>query len=137
MKRIEWNDYFLNMINVIKTRSPDPSRQVGSVIVTVKGNRLISTGYNGLPCGLDDNIDWEDRDFVKNVVIHSETNAILHMKNDSKEELKMYITTSPCKECIKLIASSGIKTVYYQEEYRDIAQVKDICKFFGVTLSKI
>lgn len=132
--RISFESYFMNIAEEVKKRSPDPSRQVGAVLVS--NNRIVSTGYNGLPSGINDTIDWKDRDFIHSVVIHAETNAILYAESKF-ESTKMYITTSPCKDCIKLIASAGVKKVYYREEYRDIEKVKDLCLFFHIDLIKI
>lgn len=135
MQRLDWDYYFINIAKEIKKRSPDPSRQVGAVLVS-KTNRILSTGYNGLPSGILDDIDWTDRDFVHSIVIHAETNAILYAESKF-ESSKMYITTSPCKDCIKLLAAAGIKKIFYREEYRDIEKVKTLCLFFDIVLVKI
>lgn len=137
MGRISWDEYFLKICNVVKLRSPDPARQVGAVLVSAEDNFLISTGYNGLVSGSNDEIDWTDRPLVHTRVIHAEVNCILHARNKDKKLLKMYITTSPCKECIKLLASMGVKEIYYEEAYRDITLVEGICCFYGITLTQI
>lgn len=137
MERISWDHYFMQMASVVALRSPDPRRKVGSVLVNKIDNHLISTGYNGLVSGSNDNIDWDNRSHVHNVIIHAEMNCILHARNLSKNEtLKMYITTSPCKECIKILASMNIKEIYYKDEYRDIQLVQEICNFYKITLIK-
>lgn len=137
-ERINWNEYFMKMAHIVALRSPDPKRKVGSVLVNQNDNHLISTGYNGLVTGSNDNIDWTNRELVSHIIIHSEMNCILHARNLSKNEnLKMYITTSPCKECIKILASMNIKEIYYMDEYRDVQLVKDICNFYGINLIKI
>lgn len=43
--RIGWNEYFTQLLNVIKERSTCERLKVGALIV--KGNRVIATGYNG------------------------------------------------------------------------------------------
>ena len=134
-QRIDWDTYFMNISNQVKERSPDPSRQVGAVLVS-KTNRIISTGYNGIPSGIPDDIDWSDRDFVHSIVIHAEANAILYAESKF-ESSKMYITTSPCKDCIKIIAASGVRQVFYSEEYKDIEKVKTLCLFFDIELIRI
>lgn len=135
MNRISWDQYFIKMACIVALRSPDPKRKVGSVLVNNINNHLISTGYNGLVAGSNDAIDWGNRELIHHLIIHSEMNCILHARNLSNTEpLKMYITTSPCKECIKILASMNIKQIYYLEEYTDIQLVRDICIFYGINL---
>jgi dCMP deaminase len=136
MQRLDWNTYFINIANEVKKRSPDPCRKVGSVLVS-KTNRILSTGYNSSPAGIPSKeVDWTDRDFVHSIVIHAETNAILYAESKF-ESSKMYITTSPCKDCIKNIAAAGVKKVFYREEYKDIEKVKTLCLFFDIELVKL
>lgn len=48
--RKSWDEYFMEIAEIVKTRSTCLRRQVGAVIV--KDNRIITTGYNGAPSGL-------------------------------------------------------------------------------------
>jgi dCMP deaminase len=132
--KLSWNEYHMKLAEIIKLRSPDPNRKVGAVLVSLLDNHIISTGYNGLVSGSNDQIDWSNRELVKSLVIHAETNCLLHCRNLTNEPLKMYITTSPCKECIKLIATLNIKEIYYKIQYTDITLVKDICEFYDIKL---
>ena len=90
--------------------------QVGALIV--KGNRVIGTGYNGMPT------DWENEceinGITKSEVLHAETNAIakLAQSSESGKDAILFCTHLPCMECAKLIYQSGIKEVYYREEYK-------------------
>lgn len=134
--RPDWDTYFMKIADVVKLRSLDPKRQVGSVLVSLKNNRIISTGYNSLASGLDDNsINWEDRELVKNIVIHSEMNVLLYAKSLFEDSI-LYTTTSPCVNCLKHLSASKIKKVIYKEEYKDIEKVKDLCKFFNISITK-
>ena len=47
--RVSWDEYFMQIADIVKTRSTCMRRQVGAVIV--KDNRIITTGYNGAPSG--------------------------------------------------------------------------------------
>ena len=97
--------------------------------VVVKDNTIIGIGYNGMPSGWDNNcedeIKWPNGDIkfltTKPEVLHAETNAIakLARSNESGLGSDMFITHSPCLDCAKLIFQSGIKRVFYSEEYRD------------------
>jgi dCMP deaminase len=134
--RPSWEEYFMNIAHQVKLRSPDTKRKVGAVMVSLKDKRIISCGYNGLVKGVDDNINWEDREFVHSVVIHAEANCILYASSKFENSV-LYITTSPCSNCIKLIAAANIKKIYYNEPYRDIDLVKTLCKFVNIEIIKI
>jgi len=101
--------------------------QVGAVIV--KDDSVISYGYNGTPAGWDNNCEDEVRYpneegtalKTKPEVLHAESNAIAKLARGNASGLgaDIFITHSPCLECAKLIYQSGIKTIYYNETYRD------------------
>lgn len=130
------DDYFMNIAEVVKLRSPDPKTQVGAVIVDSK-NRIISTGFNGPPAGFpDEGLDWLDRDSVYPVLIHAEVNAILY-SSSRFEGSKLYVTLSPCKECIKIVAASGIKTVVFKDKYKDFNITRPLAERFGITLIQL
>jgi dCMP deaminase len=100
---------------------------VGAVVV--KDDTVISYGYNGMPAGWDNDCEdelWNVHDGsselkTKPEVLHAESNAIakLAKSTNSGAGADIFITHSPCIECAKLIYQSGIRRVYYNEEYRD------------------
>jgi dCMP deaminase len=129
-----WEEYFMQMCNIVKLRSRDPKKQVGSILVS-SDNRIISTGYNGLKKGSNDNIDWNNREIVHLLVLHAEVNCLLY--SESKfENTTLYSTLSPCNHCIKLIASSGVKKIIFQDKYKDYDSVKNICNFYNIELNQ-
>lgn len=137
MGRVSWHNYFMNIADVVKTRSPDTKKQVGAVLVSVTDNRIISTGYNSVCAGMHDNlIDWNDREKISLIVIHAETNAILFAQSKFEEAI-LYTTLSPCTDCIKLLSATKIRKVIYKEEYRDFEKSKQLCDFFNIELIKI
>jgi dCMP deaminase len=75
---------------------------------------------------------------TKPEVLHAESNAIakLAKSSNSGTGASIFVTHSPCMECAKLIAQSGISSVYYNENYRDDAGIKFLEKS-GVTVNKI
>ena len=93
-------------------------RKVGALIV--KDRMIISDGYNGTPSGFE-NFCEDDNGYTKWYVLHAEANAIVQAAKNgvSINESEIFITASPCYNCFKLIANSGIKTIYYDEFYRD------------------
>ena len=99
---------------------------VGAIVV--KDDRIVSIGYNGMPAGWDNDCEdkvWtQDGDYgfkTKPEVLHAESNAIakLAKSNDSGDGADLFVTHAPCMECAKLIFQSGIRRVYYSEDYRD------------------
>ena len=69
------------------------------------------------------------------IVIHAEANAILFAAKNgiSTDGCTLYVTLSPCPECCKLIAQSGIKKVIYNKEYRNTEGL-DFLKQLGVEI---
>ena len=119
--------------------------QVGSVIV--KGNKILATGYNGMPSGWDNECETTelvelDEKFVKRLVtkpevLHSETNAIAKVSasTESSEGATMFCTHAPCINCAKLIYQSGINNLFYRDTYRDSAGIKFL-ESSGVLVTK-
>ena len=107
---------YMQMAHVWAENSYCKRRQVGALLV--KDKMIISDGYNGTPCGFE-NI-CEDEDFkTKPYVLHAEANAITKVarSHNSSEGATLYVTTSPCIDCAKLIIQSGIVRVVYANEY--------------------
>ena len=78
MNKITWTEYYIKLLDVIKLKSPDHI-QVGAIIVSIKDNRIISTGFNGIKAGINEsNIDWDNREMVSDLIIHAEMNALLY-----------------------------------------------------------
>ena len=117
---------------------------VGAIVV--KDDRIISIGYNGMPANWDNNcedeVKWPNGEIrgliTKPEVLHAETNAIakLAKSTESGDGAEMFITHSPCLDCSKLIFQSGIKRVYFGEEYRDDSGIKFLEKS-GVEVVKV
>jgi len=128
-----WDEYFILMCDVIKLRSKDPKKQVGSCLVSLKDNRIISTGYNSLKQGSNDNIDWNDRELVHKLVLHSEVNTILY-SNSKFENTVLYTNLSPCLQCIKLLIASNVKKIIFKEKYKDYLEVLEICKLYNIEI---
>jgi dCMP deaminase len=92
-------------------------RQVGALIV--KDKMIISDGYNGTPAGFE-NICEDGENKTLPYVLHAEANAITKVakSNNSSDGATLYVTSSPCIECSKLIIQAGIKRVVFTENYR-------------------
>lgn len=131
-KQIAFDKRYLEMALVWAKNSYCKRRQVGALIV--KGKMIISDGYNGTPSGFE-NVCEDENDATKPYVLHAEANAITKVakSNNSSENSTLYITSSPCMECAKLIIQSGIKRVVYCDRYR-INDGIDLLKRAGIEL---
>jgi dCMP deaminase len=107
---------YLEMARVWSKNSYCVRRQVGALIV--KDRMIISDGYNGTPEGFE-NVCEDENNKTKPYVLHAEANAITKVakSNNSSQGATLYITTSPCMECAKLIIQSGIKRVVFSDNY--------------------
>ena len=134
-KQIELDKRYLRMASIWAESSYCKRRQVGALIV--KDKMIISDGYNGTPSGFE-NVCEDDNNLTKPYVLHAEANAITKVaaSANSSKGATIYVTSSPCIECAKLIIQSGIKRVVYSENYR----IEDGClllKRAGIELEYI
>ncbi len=132
---MNWDEYFINIAKIVSLKSKDTKKQVGCVLVSFDNNRIISTGYNGLPHGVNDNIDWDNRELVHSMIIHAEMNCIIYANNKYENSI-LYSTLSPCKDCIKIIAAAQIKKIIYLDEYKDLHISKQLCDLFNIELTQ-
>ena len=107
---------YLKMAKVWAENSYCKRRQVGALIV--KDQMIISDGYNGTPSGFE-NICEDENNMTKPYVLHAEANAITKVaaSNNNSKGATIYITSSPCIECAKLIIQAGIRRVVFSEKY--------------------
>ena len=113
----KFDKHYLEMAAIWAKNSYCKRRQVGALLV--KDKMIISDGFNGTPAGFENQCE-DENDVTKPYVLHAEANAITKVakSGNSSEGSTLYITTSPCIECAKLIIQSGIERVVYSEEYR-------------------
>ena len=117
-KQVQFDRRYLEMARIWAKNSYCKRRQVGALIV--QGKMIISDGYNGTPSGFE-NICEDENDKTKPYVLHAEANAITKVakSNNSSENATLYVTTSPCLECSKLIIQSGIRRVVFCDKYHN------------------
>jgi dCMP deaminase len=105
----------------VAQRSTCPRRSVGAVIV--KQKRILATGYNGAPSGMDHCTDvgclMVDDHCVRS--LHAEQNAIIQAAQFGVGTggAEIYTTSSPCTTCAKMIINAGMTKVWYSEGYPD------------------
>lgn len=124
----------MNIAYEISKMSYASRLKVGALLV--KDNSIISFGYNGMPYGFD-NV-CETNDVTNPEVLHAESNAVIKIckSTQSSEGASLYVTTSPCFECSKLIIQAGIKNVYYNNLYRNIEGI-ELLKKANINIFKI
>lgn len=116
-KQLLLDQRYMRMALIWAENSYCKRRQVGALIV--KDKMIISDGYNGTPAGFE-NICEDESGETKPYVLHAEANAISKVacSHNSSLGATMYVTTSPCIECAKLIIQAGIKRVVFSQRYR-------------------
>ena len=129
MNRPDWDEYFMQMAEVAEQRSTCTRRRVGAVIV--KDKRIMATGYNGVPTGIQ---HCEERGCLREQLqvpsgqrhelcrgLHAEQNAIIQAAylGQSIDGGTLYCTTQPCVICAKMIINAGIKRIVIKEGYPD------------------
>lgn len=116
-KQFALDKRYLRMATIWAENSYCRRRQVGAIIV--KDKMIISDGFNGTPSGFE-NVCEDENDSTKPYVLHAEANAITKVarSSNSSDGATLYVTTSPCIECSKLIIQAGIKRVVFNELYR-------------------
>jgi dCMP deaminase len=108
---------YLKMADIWAQNSYCKRRKVGALLV--KDKMIISDGYNGTPSGFENECEDEENK-TKTYVLHAEANAITKVakSGNSSQDATLYVTSSPCIECSKLIIQAGIKRVVFTENYR-------------------
>ncbi|MDE7437157.1 MAG: dCMP deaminase family protein [Muribaculaceae bacterium] len=121
---------YLRMARIWSENSYCTRRKVGAILV--KDKMIISDGFNGTPSGFP-NVCESDEGVTLPYVLHAEANAITKVarSNNSSEGSTLYVSTSPCMECSKLIIQAGIKKVVFSDIYR-ITDGIDLLKDAGI-----
>jgi dCMP deaminase len=111
---MKWDKRFLRIAQEISTWSKDPSKQIGAVIVN-SDKRILATGYNGFPKGIDDAEEkYDNRELKYELIVHAEMNAIYNatFNGISLKDSTLYVWGLPvCSECAKGIIQVGINRV--------------------------
>ncbi|MHC8509345.1 MAG: deoxycytidylate deaminase [Rhodospirillales bacterium] len=106
-----WDRRFIELARFIAGWSKDPSTQVGAVI-TGDMHRIVSTGFNGLPAGVEDTVErLNDRELKYQMVVHAERNAIINARRDVSG-MQIYVwPLPPCSVCASMIIQAGLHQV--------------------------
>ena len=127
--RPSWEDYFLQLADLVASRSTCLRRQVGAVLV--RDERIIATGYNGAPRGIQHSLEagclrekmgipsGERYELCRGV--HAEQNAIINAAyyGVSTKGAVLYCTNQPCLICARMIINAGIIKVVHRGNFDD------------------
>lgn len=128
-QRPGWDEYFMKLAQEVATRTTCIRRGVGAVVV--KDKRILATGYNGVPTGLQHCSEvgcireqlgvpsGQRHEICRG--LHAEQNAIIQAARYgiSIADASIYITTQPCVTCAKMLINAGIKEIIYANPYPD------------------
>ena len=132
LKKINWETYALALAKVASLKSKDPYIKVGCCLLR-HDNTVASLGYNGFPSGMEEN--WSNREERRKYVNHAEANALRFVRPD--ECYLAAITLLPCNDCLKSLASYGIKKIVYSETYERDQSSEVLAQKFGIEIVKI
>jgi len=127
--RPSWDEYFMEMAGLVAKRSTCLRRRVGALLVTDK--RILATGYNGAPSGLEHcfivgclrkklNIPSGERHELCRA-LHAEQNALIQasLHGISTKGSILYATCQPCLICAKMLINAGLSEIIIAEGYPD------------------
>jgi len=127
--RPDWDEYYMRIALAVRARANCLGRRVGAILV--KGDRIVSTGYNGTPqsmpnclnggcdrCGNKDRYE-SGRDYDLCICVHAEQNTLLAAARFgiATEGAALYSTMRPCFGCTKELLQAKIAAVYYLHEW--------------------
>ena len=129
MSRPSWPEYFMTIAEMVAKRSTCLRRHVGSILV--KDKRILATGYNGAPAGLEHCAEvgcirqntsipsGERHELCRG--LHAEQNAIIQAAYHgiSIAGSTLYCTNKPCVICSKMLINAGIVKIFYENGYDD------------------
>ena len=146
--RPSWDEYFLEIMNVVAKRATCDRGRSGCVIARDK--QILSTGYVGAPAGLPhcdevghlfkDTIH-EDGHVSRHCVrtSHAEMNAIVNAAKVgvAVNGATLYCSMTPCRTCAMAIINAGIKRVVCLKKYHEGEESEKMLADAGVKLDTI
>lgn len=122
VKRPSWEEYFLNIADLVSTRSTCDRLFVGAVLV--RDRMILSTGYNGSPRHTDQ-CDEKGHYLVDNHcvrTVHAEENTIAQAAYHgvSTKNSTLYTNYFPCERCVRLIINAGVSKIVYRKMYANL-----------------
>jgi dCMP deaminase len=128
-KRPDWDNYFMDIVELVSRRSTCCRRAVGAGLV--RDSRILATGYNGAPSKLKHCLDigclreqlkvpsGERHELCRG--LHAEQNAIIQaaLHGVITKGSTLYCTNHPCVICAKMIINAGVARIIIRDGYHD------------------
>ncbi|TDT62384.1 deoxycytidylate deaminase [Fonticella tunisiensis] len=138
--RQSWEQYFMQLAEMVATRGTCDRANVGAVIVN-SDNRIVATGYNGSISGNPhcDEVGHTMRDGHCIATIHAEINALLYCAKEgiAVKNCTIYVTHFPCLNCTKALIQAGIKRLFYRHDYRVDDYAVELLKRNNISFKRI
>ncbi len=127
--RPPWDDYFMELAELVATRTTCLRHKVGAVLVRDK--HILTTGFNGAPAGMSHCLEIGCIRDKRNIAsgtrheicraVHAEQNAVIQcaLHGVSSQDSTIYVTHQPCTICTKILINAGVKRIVYKEAYPD------------------
>jgi len=132
-----WDEYFLNFLDIIAKRATC-DRGYNSALIVDSDNQIVASGYVGSPSKMPE-CNEAGHDFYTMIyngketkhcrrTSHAEMNAIAQAakRGVSTNNCKIYVKMVPCWECAKLLVTCGIKKIICQYDYQASESSKEL-----------
>lgn len=129
-----WDTVWMEVVNSVAKRSPDPQHKVAAIVVTADNTQVLALGYNGDHAGGPNQRESDAPG--ESGFLHAEVNALIKLDYNNPKKKIMYVSMSPCRMCAKAIINSGISEVVYQDDYRDNSGI-GLLRNAGIQIRKI
>ncbi len=137
-ERPTWDEYFMQIAELVSSRSTCLRRQVGAILV--KDRRIIATGYNGAPTRVSHCAEvgclrqqlaipsGERHEICRG--IHAEQNGIIQaaLHGVSTQGAVLYCTPQPCVQCAKMLINAGVERIVFRGGYPDPLARELLCE---------
>lgn len=108
---MKWHQRFLDLAAHVAGWSKDPSTKVGAVAVDPTSRAVLSTGYNGLPRGVDDQPCRMQRPGKYLWTAHAEENLVAHAARQTLHGATVYVTHLCCANCTRMLINAGVSKI--------------------------
>jgi len=132
-KTPDWNEWFLQQVYLVAKKSKDPDTRIGAIIV--RGKQIISSGYNGIPAGVQDPLENDSPKLRKRLFTsywkrffceHAERNAIYQAAKFgiSTQNATLITPGIPCADCTRGAIQAGISKLIIHKEWPNLRHRK-------------
>lgn len=124
----------INIAKSVSELSKDEQTKVGALLLSENDLAIVAVGYNGFIRNAPDDLLPKTRPDKYKYTIHAELNLIINCARHgiSTDNKILVCTHSPCQNCFRHIANSGIKKIYFEKWYKNIEELVDIDLKFDV-----